>query len=279
MASFRTAILGAAALAVLGVYFFISLSWWCLLPWLVTLALWRQGKTSRGFFWLLKLIGFLTFCTCVRLSFVWRDVYEFPVSCDHQPLPTNQTGLKVYVGTLAKLGSRTMCHALHDLGFKVYHGEDFSHFVLWDFLMKEVAARADRGVVLDNLGWVAQIVREMDEDSHVRLAESMSRCQVTAVGLDGLELLTWPILSLSPDAKVVLTDWRTFKQWKESFEVFSRKLAVMYLLEIVAPSSLTTLPWGAGLRLIDPLLGSPIASTYRSGSPLMEEMGPMVYTC
>ncbi|CAE7247070.1 ACC1 [Symbiodinium sp. CCMP2592] len=55
---------------------------------------------------------------------VWHFLIEQPPGCAHEPLPGNQSGVKVLVAGLAKCGTRTICHALNEIGVNAYHSED-----------------------------------------------------------------------------------------------------------------------------------------------------------
>lgn len=101
-----------------------------------------------------------------------------------------------------------------------------------------------------------------------------------AVALDGLELLTEPLLEGSgPDVKVIALTWRTYDQWLKSFLTFTPKLAVMVFGQMWWGSSLNVLPWLALLRPLDQLAGRPIENVIRDGGPPITEVsGPLVWT-
>ncbi|CAE7352394.1 ACC1 [Symbiodinium pilosum] len=64
----------------------------------------------------------------------WHFLTEQPPGCAHEELPGNQSGVKVIVAGFAKSGTRTICHALNDIGINAYHSEDFHFLPWWDFI-------------------------------------------------------------------------------------------------------------------------------------------------
>ncbi|CAK9052546.1 unnamed protein product [Durusdinium trenchii] len=193
---------------------------------------------------LLKLMAFLALSLHAKISDWWHFATEFPVGCAHPPLPGNHSGIKVLVLGLAKTGTRTICHALNELGVRAYHSEEM----------------------------------QKDDELASRLMEKIGRCRMEAIALDGLETLFDPLAKANPDAKVIMMNWRTFRQWRNSLDTFVHKLTVMVYHNIITGSSLGLLPWLALLQPLDRLSGGHVEHLLRSGGPPITEVGgPMVW--
>ncbi|CAK9088359.1 unnamed protein product [Durusdinium trenchii] len=209
-----------------------------------------------------------------KISDWWHFATEFPVGCAHPPLPGNHSGIKVLVLGLAKTGTRTICHALNELGVRAYHSEDFHFLPWWDFVHEQ---RAGKGVDGTHSVYLAQEMQKDDELAS-RLMEKIGRCRMEAIALDGLETLFDPLAKANPDAKVIMMNWRTFRQWRNSLDTFVHKLTVMVYHNIITGSSLGLLPWLALLQPLDRLSGGHVEHLLRSGGPPITEVGgPMVW--
>jgi len=209
--------------------------------------------------------------------YLWHYLFVIPVDCKHPQLPANQSGVKVLVAALGKSGTRTVNHALNDIGIRSYHSEDLA---LWP--IREWALRM-RKHHPENWHWTPgqwawYLLSEPEAKAHEELAGALSRCGVEAVTLDGFELLTWPIYDLSPDVKVLWLNWRTFDQWSESMQAFVPKLLTMCNFNVFTSSSTYVIPWGIIVRLLDPLYGSPVATALADGGPVITELGgPLMF--
>ncbi|CAE8597907.1 unnamed protein product [Polarella glacialis] len=224
---------------------------------------------------LLKVSVFLFLSVAVKLLDVWHFLIEQPPGCMHEPLPGNHSGIKVLVMGFAKSGTRSICHALNDIGIRAYHSEDFHFLPWWDFIHRlrtQGSEHAHR-----SMSEIAHLTHTSGDLSD-QLMNSVSKCRMEAVALDGLEVLTLPLYKGSPGAKVILLSWRTYHQWSQSLSTFTQKLAVMCQFNIVTGSSLSVLPWAALLRPLDKLVGRPIERVIRDGGPAVTEVsGPMVW--
>eukprot|EP00434_Breviolum_minutum_P007948 symbB.v1.2.007009.t3/scaffold385.1/size305797/5 len=227
-------------------------------------------------FFLLKLVLFIWISLVAKDWDLWHFMTQYPVGCAHDALPENQSGIKVLILGLAKSGTRTICHALNELGVRAYHSEDF-HFLPWWDLVHEL--REEKGHYA-NLTQ-PYIARELhtDEQLRSRLMQKISKCRMEAVALDGLELLMEPLAKANPTAKVIMLNWRTFPQWRKSLDVFTIKLIVMVFHNVISGSSLGLLPWLALLRPLDRLIsGDVVEHVLRSGGPPITEVsGPLVW--
>merc|ERR1719422_1540137 len=112
----------------------------------------------------------------------------------HRPLSANHTGIQVVVVGPAKSGTRTMIHALNDIGIRAYHSEDLLMGPLWEYSQHELAFRANAGEQQESL---AEVLGS-DPKGGEMLAQALSRCQVGAMSFDGLEALEETLLRLSP---------------------------------------------------------------------------------
>lgn len=222
-----------------------------------------------------SLVLFVFVSAVVKGLDVWHFLIEQPPGCAHEPLPGNQSGVKVLVAGLAKCGTRTICHALNEIGVNAYHSEDFHFLPWWDFV-SEVRAQKSQysSVAAAELAWAMK----SDKDLTAQLMRKISSCRMEAIAFDGLEVLIDTIWESSNDAKVVLLSWRSYSAWKASFDKFIPKLVVMCFHNRFAGASLGLLPWMWLLRPLDHLLGRPVERVIREGTPPITEVsGPMVW--
>lgn len=204
---------------------------------------------------------------------LWSRFYETDWECDAPALPPNRSGVKVLVAGLAKTGTRTMSRALFQLGLEhSYHSEDFGLF-LW-------GRYADR-YWLDKSGgrWSGTPIpgflnnfnlndyEVLQNTSPEELAAATSRCRVDAIAFDGIEKLFLPMYAVSPGAKVIMLNWRSFAAWQQSIAAFAPLLMLEIFLMMSIHSSMSVLPWSAVLQLVDPLAGRRLERTMRAGGP------------
>eukprot|EP00913_Durusdinium_trenchii_P021064 g19795.t1 len=116
---------------------------------------------------------------------------------------------------------------------------------------------------------------QKDDELASRLMEKIGRCRMEAIALDGLETLFDPLAKANPDAKVIMMNWRTFRQWRNSLDTFVHKLTVMVYHNIITGSSLGLLPWLALLQPLDRLSGGHVEHLLRSGGPPITEVGEL----
>jgi len=208
----------------------------------------------------------------------WRPLLlrllEMPTECRHPQLPTNRTGLKAMLGTVGKGGTRTMAHVLNDIGLRTYHNEEiFTHpFTRWERRMKELRPESWN---YHRANFVRYLNFDVDPRASEELAAAISRCRVDAMSVDGLETLFWPLYNLSPEVKVLYLNWRTFKQWRRSLDVYRKTQWLMQFNNILFAHAGHTVPWGLFLKLLDPLYGGPIARTLAEGLPFLQAQGPL----
>jgi len=201
---------------------------------------------------------------------IWSRFYEMDYQCEHPVLPANQSGVKVMVAGFAKSGTRTMSRVLYQLGMEhSYHSEEFGMHVyssLADNYFLKRSSGAWSGLPSPGL------VETEDEEvlngtSPEELAAAISRCRVDAIAFDGIEKLFWPVYEVSPDAKVILLNWRTFEEWRTSLEAFAPILFAEIFSMGLLFSGFSVLPWGALFHVIDPLVGRRIEKLLRTGGP------------
>lgn len=228
-------------------------------------------------FFLVKLVLFLWLSLAAKDADLWHFLTQYPVGCVHEPLPGNHSGIKVLVLGLAKSGTRTICHALNELGIRAYHSEDFHFLPWWDFIHE---LREEPLGAYANLSQ-PYVARELNKDQQLanRMMQKISKCRMGAVALDGLEMLMEPLAKANPNAKVVMLNWPTFPQWRKSLDVFTPKLVVMIFHNVISGSSLGLLPWLALLQPLDRWIsGNVVENVLRSGGPPITEVsGPLVW--
>mmetsp|Transcript_13369 Transcript_13369/g.31344 ORF Transcript_13369/g.31344 Transcript_13369/m.31344 type:complete len:435 (-) Transcript_13369:62-1366(-) len=243
-------------------------SWWVLLPPAMCALLWRLGSEniSGGWFLKLGLYTILSYRACTQDW--WGHLHEpgFEEICQHHPPLANATsGVRFLLVGLARSGTTAVSKAFHDLGLNAYHSEEFKFF----------AGRK----------WVTRVTQIMSPGTHARptmrkvnayskehgfaeLAKALSSCQVDVLALDGMEKLLQPVWRMSPQAKVVLLDWRSYSDWATSLGSFSPQVdALQNVVVYIAMSTRGIIPWTFAWRHLDALLGSPLARRYYYGSP------------
>mmetsp|Transcript_57077 Transcript_57077/g.172670 ORF Transcript_57077/g.172670 Transcript_57077/m.172670 type:complete len:384 (+) Transcript_57077:75-1226(+) len=208
---------------------------------------------------------------------LWHDQFVLPVDCKHPQLPTNQSGVKVVVATLMKMGTRTIAHALNDIGIRALHGEDMALWPLREWAVRMQQRHPEKWYWQPTM-WTAYLNAQSEPRAHEELAAALSRCRVEGVALDCMENLIWPIYYVSPGTKVLWLNWRTWDQWVKSITEFSGKVWLSTIVNILLSSSTYAIPWGTIVRLLDPLLGSPVAKALADGGPPFNEVeGPLMW--
>mmetsp|Transcript_73966 Transcript_73966/g.154165 ORF Transcript_73966/g.154165 Transcript_73966/m.154165 type:complete len:396 (-) Transcript_73966:210-1397(-) len=211
----------------------------------------------------------------------WGHLFEFPYRCEGgspesleaAAAPAPDSGVQVLVAGIAKMGTRTLSRSLYQLGLNhSYHSEEFGLF-LWGPLADDYWLEKNGGQwsKLPKPG-VPWDITENDQEvlnntSPAALATALARCEVEALAFDGIERAFWPILEVSPKAKVILLNWRSYEEWKHSVINFMPYL----MLEIIGLGTYMTgiwvLPWGALFRVLDPLVGGTIETMLKTGGP------------
>lgn len=213
---------------------------------------------------------------------IWRWANEWDVTCQHSPLPVNQSGIKIMLAGWAKSGTWTMSHALTELGYNAYHSQQFNLHV-WSPLADEHWMRVTNGSRRSiNAGvwptFFGEIRSSDDYDvlAHLKpeaLARQISKCRVDAIACDGIERAHEPILDVSPGIKVIMLDWREWEGWKKSMDNQNKSMAIILLFMELFYAALHFLPWGLLVKAIDPLIGNDINKLLTSGAP------PFTETC
>merc|ERR1711971_388945 len=122
-------------------FYHTTLSPWSLVPWLSAVLIWHCAPERGSSPWGWRLVGFVLLNMFMKWNCVWNFLFELPAQCEHPPREDNTTGLRVFVAAGAKMGTRTISHALNDIGLRTYLGEDFDLFSYWDFYADELARR------------------------------------------------------------------------------------------------------------------------------------------
>eukprot|EP00413_Alexandrium_margalefii_P035666 CAMPEP_0204597642 /NCGR_PEP_ID=MMETSP0661-20131031/53910_1 /ASSEMBLY_ACC=CAM_ASM_000606 /TAXON_ID=109239 /ORGANISM="Alexandrium margalefi, Strain AMGDE01CS-322" /LENGTH=355 /DNA_ID=CAMNT_0051608339 /DNA_START=195 /DNA_END=1259 /DNA_ORIENTATION=+ len=198
-------------------------------------------------------------------------------TCQYPPIGANQSGVKVLVAGFAKMGTRTLSRTLFQLGMeRSYHGEElimnvwFQHATNWlrrpengGHSMPEVYIpwrRGDQGL---------QVLNGVPSEE---FADSIARCRVDAVALDGVEKLFWPIYDVSPGIKVVVLNWRTYQEATTSMWSFM-SLFIPYLVLVGHfNSAASALPWGLITYVTEPLFGRSLRERMRSGKMMVNQV-------
>jgi len=262
-----------AWMALLGMWFFVTLSPWALLPWATCVWMWVLGRERCSLGWGKRLVAFVVLNSVVKYHHVWNFLYEFPTQCENPVQSANNTGLQVFIAAPGKMGTRTMSHALNQLGLRSYHSEDFNMMPFWGFMLKEWERRGTSEWRLT----MGEAVATLPAAGRELLAHEIAKCRVEALALDGAERLAVPVLAVSPDVKVLVMQWRGFDAWKVSSQNFMPIVMMMVFYGYYNCQSLAFLPWAALIRVLDPLFGGRVEQMLRDGAPVTEGAGPLQY--
>lgn len=170
---------------------------------------------------------------------IWSYEVEqaYPWQCSYAPRADNTTGLKVIIAGMSKTGTSTTARAVHTLGFKSWHGIDWKKHIMirgtdefWRLPengghgdpteIQTVRAPAYTGSTL----WALRHPSNLPENLYTAkdIGRRVSRCRVDSTTFDGHELYTMPVIKASPDAKVIMLNWRTFEERQRSGMKFNR---------------------------------------------------------
>jgi len=229
-----------------------------------------------------KFFAFLNMGIYFQLTRLWKPLIDTSTECEHPALPGNNSGVKVLVAAFAKMGTRTMSRSLYQLGLThSYHSEEISLHVWSDLAAKFWRRPENAGVKVPvGMPYVGRTTTDLEVLAATRpgeLAAALSRCKVDAMAFDGLELLFWPVYEVSPDAKVIVLNWRTWQELLTSSVNFAGWFSHLMYIGAYLSSSMHALPWGAAFHALDPLVGRPIQRLLSSGgAPVNQEQGPLV---
>mmetsp|Transcript_84738 Transcript_84738/g.263194 ORF Transcript_84738/g.263194 Transcript_84738/m.263194 type:complete len:500 (+) Transcript_84738:71-1570(+) len=223
----------------------------------------RLKRCLRGLFryWITSSIAYQTF------SKYW--VYDPRVRCKHPPLGNNQTGIQVLVAALAKSGTRTMMRALYQIGYEhSYHSEDANLFV-WSRVIDEYWDQPhmkDKKPMFRPQRYDRQILGEWFNSP--QFTDAFSRCRVDAMSFDGLARMFMFVYQVSPGSKVIILNWRTWKEQLRSYRDYNRFQFYAGLVIGFLTSPTGNLPWGyLILNVLEPLNGYPIRTLLEEGGP------------
>jgi len=203
----------------------------------------------------------------------WSRFSEPGWACEGHDVGDGQPGVKVIVAALAKSGTRSMATALYQAGLKhTYHSEDFG-FYLWGPLADRhwLTQAGGRWGDMPNPGSLFQKttldIDVLNATTNEELAAAIARCRVDAVVFDGIERLLDPVRAVSPGAKVIMLNWRSFEEWKDSRTRHDEAALPEILIRGSFTMSVHFLPWGALYRVVDWLLGGLMERQLKAGGP------------
>lgn len=152
-----------------------------------------------------------------------------------------------------------MTKALLQLGYRhTYHSEDFL-FNTWTGVADEYWRREENGGAPFATIWepakkgtpwlkTESDLHVLNGLKHEELAQAVSRCRIDAMAFDGIEKLFWPIYEVSPGVKVISLSWRTWKEYRKSWDVFKVQLEGALWAYALLISPVHLFPWGAIVR-------------------------------
>jgi len=249
-------------------------------------------SVRRNYMFACRVSFYLFIATLCNFRSTWSWTYEpMGFQCKHPKLPVNNTGIKVLIYAVAKTGTTTMTQALRDILPHTWHSEDF-YFHLWAPLSDEYWSRSENGggmfpwqrlatpapPAYKGFSYWSRAEHGADARLHRDtprsvLAERLSQCGVQAMAFDGVENLFWDVLDISPDAKVVMLNWRDYPAWDRSRREFGLWIYVGLFLVNLFNTGQHILPWNAvTLPFVDMLTGNTLLKFMESGRPLQSEV-------
>jgi len=235
-----------------------------------------SGKLKCPF--AVKLIAYLLLCHNFSENGVWMRLHQFNTLCRYPALPTNQSGVKVMIAGFAKMGTRTMSRTLFELGYeRSYHGEEYLNHV-WHPIYYDYWAKPENGGhVVPKIGsmasfWSTEDMEVLNNTAPELIASGTSRCRTDAVALDGAEKLFWPIMEVSPTAKVLVLNWRTYAKAKESMEQFVMYFGPWLIMMGNLDLCIHVFPWALIFLALEPLCGSPMHKLLEEGGPPLNQV-------
>jgi len=245
-----------------------------------TRKLWQRCASIAVF--LVKLVAYLCCCFGAAQHGFWMRFHQYNATCRYPALPANQSGVKVMIAGFAKMGTRTLSRTLFELGYEhSYHGEEYLQYV-WHPISYEYWARPENGGLA--VAPIGSLFRSQTTDLEVLastppelLAARTSSCRTDAVALDGAEALFWPLMQVSPDAKVLVLNWRTFGEAGTAFRKFTRQLFPYLYMVGSLDVGLHLLPWPLLFHALEPLFGRPAKQSLETGRPAFNQVETPYY--
>eukprot|EP00413_Alexandrium_margalefii_P003694 CAMPEP_0204511302 /NCGR_PEP_ID=MMETSP0661-20131031/351_1 /ASSEMBLY_ACC=CAM_ASM_000606 /TAXON_ID=109239 /ORGANISM="Alexandrium margalefi, Strain AMGDE01CS-322" /LENGTH=432 /DNA_ID=CAMNT_0051516381 /DNA_START=77 /DNA_END=1375 /DNA_ORIENTATION=+ len=251
-----------------------------------------QKELKRWFIYVIGFIVYLVVATLFNLGSMWCWVWEpMGFMCKHPPLTANNSGVKVLIYAPPKSGTTATAKFLLRLYPHAYHSEDF-HIHIWSQLSDMFWQRPENGGSIwpwrrlatpsypaykgfsfrDKRGGPdaadTRVLKGLGDELRPILADRLSRCRVDAMAFDGFMEAFWPIYDVSPDAKIVMLNWRTFEEWSQSGVDWNTYTFLALTLANIVSSGQHVLPWNAVVvPLWDALTGNKITERLRDGKP------------
>jgi len=177
----------------------------------------------------------------------------------------NQTRMKVLVYGMAKTGTTSTVALLNKIFDRVYHNEDFCLHI-WSPLADEFWTRRENNATVwypDRLATPAYPAykghsfyerRERSQDSTIvwpvlrgesGISEALEACHVDGLSFDGWENLFWSMYERSPEAKVIMLNWRTWDDLQRSRSNWDFQKFWLLLGQNMIQCGFHFLPWSA----------------------------------
>lgn len=261
------------------------------------MAMCSKNCCATLFFFLL----YLFVANFLKMSHFWGWANDWEMECKYPPLPVNRSGVKVLIGGFAKTGTWSMTSTLFELGLKKsFHNQEFMLHVFSKiadryWMQPENGGRQSRNwhhlnmidqgkkltggqvgtVAADKAGMLPDSSQVLEHTSTETLAEYTSKCQIDSIAFDGIEHLYWPMYKASPDAKVILLDWRSYDSWQHSMARFGPKWLLTVVLTGQLYGSIFGLPWGLALKAVDSVTGRQIENMLTTAGPAFLQECPV----
>eukprot|EP00415_Alexandrium_ostenfeldii_P000809 UN0809 len=176
------------------------------------------------------------------------------------------------------MGTRTVSRTLYELGIeRSYHGEELLMHV-WSAHATDFFRKPENGGLRNvpvSLPWAPTNRSDMvlQATNQSTLAGLISSCKAEAVAFDGIEKLFFPVYAISPGAKVLVLNWRTFDEARVSMNNFFG-LFLPYLIFLGHLfGSVQVLPWGLFVPYVtEPLFGNVAREYLQTGLPPVNQV-------
>jgi len=158
---------------------------------------------------------------------------------------------------------------LYHLGLNhSYHSEEVVLFV-WSRVLDDWWRQPhmwDRYHVLERQGFDRHILGEWYKTPH--FTDAFSRCRVDAMSFDGLSRMFLPVYEMSPGAKVIILQWRTYEEQKRSYKTFMRRWHLHGRFGYPGVHAWTYVL----LHILEPLSGNPVIKLLEEGGPPVNQV-------
>jgi len=251
-------------------------------------------------FFVLKVVAYLTVSFLCYLFSLWNWTYE-PVgfNCRGDFIGKNISGVKVLVYSTSRSGTTEMSRTLGKFYTNSWKGEDFlsnmwapfadtywqdpekgGGMFPWQSLsaIGAPAYQVSDFVSRGSKGWLAdqEVIKGWSE-IHEWLAGGLAMCNVKTLTFDYIDNIFWHVYEVSSDAKVVMLNWRSYQEWRQSRANFKQETRLERFVDIISHLGMHTLPYNAGvLPFYDGYTGNKMLDGMNRGVAMRDYTSPQL---